>query len=302
MDLGLPTFGLIEPLTIGGYKAAVGLSLYTQAVADVRIVEAGLPWNDEVMEMLDNPVLYRVAAQVSLATALSVEIPVNQSFLKAANLGLGVRLIRRGTFTDIDDPFTIVDILDTDEFKERYFNLGEGDDFGEFARDNLDSKSGYSVDLGTLLFPIDGLRVGIAWRNAFSNMTVEYQDAAGNEVKDDREFPDNFVVAVAAKPLELLGQESTAVDLTLAVSRDNPNGDDRLGEFELDKFTDHIHLGAEAIFWPKGLFSLGLRVGDNQGFATFGATLRLFKFLNLNLARYGDLKTDWWLGSMEISF
>ena len=208
LDLGLPTFDLIEPLTIGGYKAAVGLSLYTQAVADVRIVEAGLPWNDEVMEMLDNPVLYRVAAQVSLATALSVEIPVNQSFLKAANLGLGVRLIRRGTFTDIDDPFTIVDILDTDEFKERYFNLGEGDDFGEFARDNLDSKSGYSVDLGTLLFPIDGLRVGIAWRNAFSNMTVGYQDAAGNEVKDDREFPDNFVVAVAAKPLELLGQES----------------------------------------------------------------------------------------------
>ena len=90
--------------------------------------------------------------------------------------------------------------------------------------------------------------------------------------------------------------------MTVAASVDDPTGDDRLGKFELDSLADHIHLGIEAILWPKGLFSLGLRAGDNQGFATYGATLRLFKFLNFDVARYGDLETDWWVGSMEITF
>ena len=301
LDLGLPSFGLIEPLTISGYKAAVGISFYTQAFVNARIVEAGLPWADKVMEMLDNPIIYRVTIQGSLATALSVEIPVDRPFLKAANLGLGFRLIRRGTFTDSDNPFTIQDILNPDEFKRDYFDLGDDDDFGDFARKNVDSKTGYSVDIGTLLFPVEGLRVGLAWRNIFSNINVEY-NVGENEIKEERGFPSNFVVSVAAKPLELLEQTTELIDLTVAASLDSPNGDDRLGDFEFDSYRDHIHLGAEVILAPRGAASLAVRAGNNQGFTTYGATLRLFKFLNFNVGRYGNLEADWWFASTEISF
>ena len=121
-------------------------------------------------------------------------------------------------------------------------------------------------------------------------------------IVSSREFPRNFVVSVAAKPLELMGHSNSAVDLTVAASLDDPNGDDRLGEFEIDSFSDRIHLGAEVILWPQGLLSIGLRAGNNQGFATYGATLRLLKILNLHIARYADLETDWRVGPLEISF
>ena len=302
LDLGLPSFGLIEPLTIAGNRASLALSAYTQSVANVRIDEQGLPWEDEVIAMLDNPVIYQVAGQLTLATALAVQVPINAPFLKSANVGAGLRFIRRSTFTDADNPFAIEDVLNPDEFKETYFNLEEGDSFVDFARDNFDTQTGYSFDLGTLLTPVDGLRVGLAWRNLTSRLKVESTDSAGETTKVNRHFPRNFTVAVAAKPFELLKTENQLLDVTVAASLDNPNGDNRLGEFELDKYTDHIHLGAEAIFWPKRWLSLGVRAGDNQGFATFGATLRLLKFLNLDVARYGDLESNWWVGSLEISF
>jgi hypothetical protein len=276
--------------------------MYTQSVSNVRIDEQGLPWEDEVIAMLDNPVIYQVAGQLTLATALAVQVPINALFLKSANVGAGLRFIRRSTFTDEDNPFAIEDVLNPDEFKETYFNLEEGDSFVDFARDNFDTQTGYSFDLGTLLTPVDGLRVGLAWRNLTSRLKVESTDSAGETTKVNRHFPRNFTVAVAAKPFELLKTENQLLDVTVAASLDNPNGDNRLGKFELDEYTDHIHLGAEAIFWPKGWLSLGVRAGDNQGFATFGATLRLLKFLNLDVARYGDLESDWWVGSLEISF
>ncbi|MBI1927814.1 hypothetical protein HYR99_26695 [Candidatus Poribacteria bacterium] len=302
LDLGLPSFGLAEPFTIGGYKASLALSLYTQSVTNVRIVEQGLPWADKVIGMLDNPVIYRVSLQGTLATALAVQIPINSPWFKTANVGAGLRFIRRGTFTDADNPFAIKDVLDPDRFKQDYFDLEEDEGFAKFARENLDSQTGYSFDLGTLLTPMDGLRVGLVWRNLASNIKTKNTNSAIETITVNRHFPRNFTTAVAAKPFELLGAKNPLLDVTVAASLDNPNGDDRLGEFELDTFTDHIHLGAEAIFWPKGWLSLGVRIGDNQGFATLGARLRLLKFLNLDVARYGNLEADWWVGSLEISF
>jgi hypothetical protein len=144
--------------------------------------------------------------------------------------------------------------------------------------------------------------VGLVWRNLASNIKTKNTSSAVETITVNRHFPRNFITAVAAKPFELLGAENPLLDVTVAASLDNPNGDDRLGEFELDTFTDHLHLGAEAIFWPKGWLSLGVRIGDNQGFATYGARLRLLKFLNLDVARYGNLEADWWVSSLEISF
>ena len=301
LDLGLPSLGLIQPLRIVDHKAAVAISFYNHVFANARIVETGLSWADPVMAMLDNPILYRVTAQSALATALSVEVPIAYPYLKAANLGLGFRVIRRGTFTDVNNPFAIEDILDPDRFKQNYFDIKDDDSLGELVRKNIDAKTGYSTDLGTLLFPVDGLRVGLAWRNILSNINVEYS-VAENLITENRKFPSNLVVSVAVQPLTLLAKPSELLDLTIAASLDNPNGDDRLGELELNSYRDSIHLGAEIILTPRKWLSLAVRTGNNQGFLTFGATLRLFRFLDFNFGRYGNLEADWWFGSTEISF
>ena len=301
VDLALPSIGLIKPLTIADHKAAVAISFYNHFVANTRIVETGLSWTDPVMQMLDNPILYRVTAQSALATVLSVEIPVGLPYLKAANVGWGFRLIRRGTFTNVNNPFAIQDILDTDQFKQNYLDLQDDDSFGELVRKNIDLKTGYSADLGTLFFPVDGLRVALAWRNALSNINVEY-NVAENLITEDRRFPSNLVVSVAAQPLTLLAKTSELIDLTLAASFDKPNGDDRLGDLKLNSYRDSIHLGAEIILTPKRWLSLAVRTGNNQGFLTFGTTLRLFRFLYFNCGRYGNLEADWWFASTEISF
>ena len=305
LDIGLPSLGLIKPLTLADHKVAVAISFYNHVIANARIAEAGLSWADPVMVMLDNPILYRAAAQSTLATALSVEIPVAHPYLKAANVGLGFRLMRRLTVTNVNNPFTIEDILDPDQFErdyldlENYLDLEDDDGLEEILQKNL--KTGYSADLGSLFFPVDGLRVGLVWRNILSNINVEYS-VAENLITENRGFPSNLVVSVAAQPLTFLAQPMEWLDLTIAASLDNPNGDDRLGDLKLNSYRDYIHLGAEIILAPSRWVSLALRTGNNQGFITYGATLRLFGFLDVNAGRYGNLEADWWFGSTEISF
>ena len=109
-------------------------------------------------------------------------------------------------------------------------------------------------------------------------------------------------MAVAAKPFSLLNINNSLLDLTLAASWDDPNGDDNLGDFALDQYTDHIHLGAEVRLLPGQLVEVALRAGNNQGFPTVGTGIRILKLLNLDVAWYGDLEADWLIGSMEVSF
>ena len=286
--LDLPAFGLVLPMA--DRKLALGVSFIpmTQTNTSFRIVKRGLPWPDPVMEMFDNQVIYRVAFQGSLATAISYNHDLNASFLKSIKIGAGLRLIRRSIFTDEDNPFMIADVLNPDEFKKNYFNVGD-EGFSGYARDNFETSTGYSVDLGSLLTPMDGLNLGLTFRNLVSGIS-------------DQSFPPNFTMAVAAKPFSLLNVDNNLLDLTLAASWDDPNGDDNLGGFALDQYTDHIHLGAEVRLLPGQLVEVALRAGNNQGFPTVGTGLRIFKFLNLDVAWYGDLEADWLVGSMEVSF
>ncbi|HIN29084.1 TPA: hypothetical protein EYM82_09355 [Candidatus Poribacteria bacterium] len=286
--LDLPAFGLVLPMA--DRKLALGVSFIpmTQTNTSFRIVKRGLPWPDPVMEMFDNQVIYRVAFQGSLATAVSYNHDLNASFLKSIKIGAGLRLIRRSIFTDEDNPFMIADVLNPDEFKKNYFNVGD-EGFSGYARDNFETSTGYSVDLGSLLTPMDGLNLGLTFRNLVSGIS-------------DQSFPPNFTMAVAVKPFSLLNVDNNLLDLTLAASWDDPNGDDNLGGFALDQYTDHIHLGAEVRLLPGQLVEVALRAGNNQGFPTVGTGLRIFKFLNLDVAWYGDLEADWLVGSMEVSF
>ena len=173
-------------------------------------------------------------------------------------------------------------------FKKNYFNVGD-EGFSSYARDNFETSTGYSVDIGSLLTPMTGLNLGLACRNLISGIS-------------DQSFPTNVTVAIAAKPFKLLNVNNSLLDLTLAASWDDPNGDDNLGGFALDQYTDHIHLGIEARLLPGQLVEVALRAGNNQGFPTVGTGIRIFKLLNLDVAWYGDLEADWLIGSMEVSF
>ena len=288
LGLDLPAFGLVLPMA--NKKLALGISFIpmTQTNTSFRIVERGLPWPDPVMEMFDNQVIYRAAFQGSLTTAVSYNHDLNASFLKSVKIGAGLRLIRRSIFTDEDNPFMIADVLNPDEFKKNYFNLGD-EGFSSYARDNLETSTGYSVDLGSLLTLMDGLNLGLAFRNLMSGLS-------------DQSFPANLTIAVAAKPFSLLDINNSLLDLTLAASWDDPNGDDNLGDFALDQYTDHIHLGAEVRLLPGQLVEVALRAGNNQGFPTVGTGIRILKLLNLDVAWYGNLEADWLIGSMEVSF
>ncbi|MFQ6041040.1 MAG: hypothetical protein ACE5PV_09300 [Candidatus Poribacteria bacterium] len=293
--IGLPSAGLVVPFHVGEYKIAVGGMFYTQNLNSIRVLRQGLPWEDAVKELLDDAVVYRVVLQWAFALAGAVEIPLNQApIIDKAYFGASFRYINRQIFTDADDPFRMEDVLNPDEFKEKYFNVEDGD-FAKFARDNFKSQTGYAVDIGTILSPIEGINVGLSLRNFINNLRLE-------DANENRNFPRSATFAVAAKPFKLLRLENPALDLTFAAAWNNSNGDDRLGEFKNDSFTDNIHFGAEVILLPKGWISIALRAGNNQGYPTVGASLKLLKILNFDLLRYGDLEADWYAASLGIAF
>ena len=107
---------------------------------------------------------------------------------------------------------------------------------------------------------------------------------------------------MAVRPLNLLKKTNTLLDMTLAATYDNPNGDDALGGYVLDQLSDNLHLGAEVRLLPDQFIEVGLRVGNNQGFLTMGGDLRLLKFIHLEVARYSDLQSDWWIGAASLDF
>ena len=90
--------------------------------------------------------------------------------------------------------------------------------------------------------------------------------------------------------------------MTLAATYDDPNGDDALGGYALDQLSDNLHLGAEVRLLPDQFIEAGLRVGNNQGFLTMGGDLRLLKFIHLEIARYSNLQSDWWIGAASLDF
>ncbi|HIE26773.1 TPA: hypothetical protein EYP66_05765 [Candidatus Poribacteria bacterium] len=291
----LPSIGLVVPFHVSEYKAAVGSMFYTQNLNSIRVLRQGLPWKDAVKELLDDAVVYRVAFQWAFTLAGAVEIPLNQApLLDKAYVGASFRYINRQIFTDADDPFRIEDVLNPDSFKEKYFDI-EDDDFAQFASDNFKSQTGYTIDIGTILSPIEGVDVGLSLRNLINSLSIE-------EADESRGFPRNITLAVATKPFKLLNMENSMLDLTLVAAWNDPNGDDGLGEFKNDSFTDNIHLGAELVLLPKGWISVALRTGNNQGFLTFGVSLKLLKILDLNVLRYGDLEADWYVASLGIVF
>jgi hypothetical protein len=245
--------------------------------------------------MLDNAIIYRISFQWAIEGSGAIEIPINMSpILDKAYIGFNFRRINRWIFTDEAQPFTVEETLNSDDFTNRYFNYEEGDSALDIASKNFKKGSGYSADLGAIASPFDGLKVALVMRNMISKVNIE-------DESEDKVFPRNLVLSAAAKPLKILRIQPSTLDFTVAASLDNPNGDDRLGDFSIDKNRERIHLGVETILWPNNAISIATRIGNNQGFLTIGAALKLGA-LYLEMARYGDLQADWYVGSINLSF
>jgi len=310
----IPTISLIIPYKIGDkINLSLGGAVYSHGAISTYIERRGLSWDDPIKDMLDNALVYDVVWQLNMEGAASLKISINQPFLKTACVGFGYKKINRRVFSDIDDPFTVADVLNPngedgikgtdDDFSKRYFDF-EGKTPLEFVRDNFESQSGYTTDLGLLVIPLDGLKLALSIRGLASNLSLENGE--------DKSFPKNVVYSASIKPFVLansigLLEKSSWFDFTLAASIDRPDGDDLLRKFAEKVYTekalkhDNIHLGTEFVIWPDRPISLSLWAGNNQGYATFGTRLKLAA-LYFNLAKYSDLKADWYVGSVEMAF
>lgn len=303
--LDLPSMGLAFPLRVSGYKIVLGGTIYTQSVASLRIERRGLLWSDAIIEMLDNAIIYRVSFQWAVAGAGAIEIPVGLSpILDKAYVGMALRRINRWLFTNEEMPLTVVDAFNykgpdgiegtSDDFINRYFSYDENDSFLDIARKNFKKQTGYGADLGVIASPFDGLKVALVMRNLVSTVNIEDEE-------ESKSFPRNVVLSVAAKPLKILEMQPSILDLTVAANLDRLNGDERFTKFSIGKNRERIHLGIEAILWPNNKFSLSGRMGNNQGFLTLGAALRIGP-LHLEFAKYGDLQADWYVASINLLF
>jgi hypothetical protein len=302
----LPSIGLAVPFRIAEkYKLTVGGSVYTQSLISLCVEPRGLIWADPIKDMLDDAIVYNFAAQWAWEIASAVEFPVNKPpILSKVYTGVALRRINRWVFTDEDDPFTVDDLMNLDgpdgiegtddDFAKRYFDI-ENFDF-DYFRDNSEQRKGYSIDLGTILVPVDGLKCAFVIRNLVSSISLEEENSP-----HDRYFPRNMVLSAAVKPLTFLSNPVSLLDLTLAASLDRRNSDDRMLDFSVNKYTDRIHLGTEITIFPNRDISFSGRIGNNQGFLTFGASLKLSK-LHLDFVRYGDLEADWYVGYINFRF
>jgi len=304
----LPSVGLAVPFRIAEkYRLIVGGSVYTQSLISLRVQQRGLIWADPIKDMLDDAIVYNISAQWAWQIASAVEIQVDRPpILSKVYTGIALRRINRWVFTDEDDPFTVDDLMNLDgpdgikgtddDFEKRYFDIKHFD--LDSLRDSFEERKGYSIDLGTILLPVDGLKFAFVIRNLASSISLG---------EGDRNFPRNVILSAAVKPLTLLagaGLEpvsTSLLDLTLAASLDKRNSDDRMSDFSINKYTDRIHLGTEVTLFPDKNVSFSGRIGNNQGFLTLGTSLKISN-LHLDFVRYGDLEADWYVGYINLRF
>ena len=89
--------------------------------------------------------------------------------------------------------------------------------------------------------------------------------------------------------------------MTVAGSLSAAGGDDALDRYTRDKLYDNLHLGAEATFLPGSPINFSVRVGNNHGYPTVGAEVKLL-VARIGVAYYGDPEADWYTGGMSLNF
>jgi hypothetical protein len=275
---------LVIPLSLGAHRLALGGSIYGFLGGEWWMERRGLPWDDPIKEMLDDAVIYRVFGDGLVIGTLGGAIGLAKGVKLA--LGSNYKLLRRWIFSDVEDPFTVEDVMNPkgpdgiegteDDFSRRFFD--PNDPLAKVQR-----WTGFGLDLGALLSIRDGsIQAGVTLRDLVSSMR-----SGSSEGKIDP----NLAVGASFSPFR-----TKYMTLLMAFSLDDIGGSVRGGGI-LDK----LHLGAELSLHSNRLISLSARVGNNQGFLTYGFGLRL-AILSIGYARYGDEVADWHFVSASIGF
>ncbi|MBT3270208.1 conjugal transfer protein TraF [Candidatus Poribacteria bacterium] len=291
-SVGLARVALPLP-EVAGFRLVGGASVSNQLVTGINLNRAGLPWGSVVLDVLDDEFTLDASLEVfTMQFAAAAEKDLSTPFVERVRAGANLRLVNRKIKRDF---FTLTDMLDPDRFKANHFDTttddGEIDSFGDIQDiidNNTESETGQGVDVGVQVDHTDYLSTALVVRSLFS------------DVGDDT-FPTTTTISAAAKPLTFLDKENSLVDLTVAAGFSDGAGDDAQEAFLNDSITDNIHLGAEALLFPNSPINLALRVGDNQGFSTWSAELKL-AVVRVGVGWYGDLETDYWAGGMSLVF
>lgn len=276
---------------VAGFRLVGAASVSNQLVTGINLDRAGLPWSSVVLDVLDDEFTLDASLEVfTMQFAVAAEKELATPFVERVRVGGGLRFVNRKIKRD---SFTLTDMLDPERFKADHFDTttddGSVDSFGDIQDiidNNTESETGQGVDVGVQVDHTDYLTTALVVRSLFS------------DIGDDT-FPTTTTISAAVKPLTFLDQENSLVDLVVAAGYSDGAGDDAQEAFLNDSVTDNIHLGVEAVLFPNSPLNLALRFGDNQGFSTWSAEVRL-AFFRAGVGWYGDLETDY--RTAELSF
>ncbi len=250
---------------------------------------------------IDNKVVYNATAdlvpQISKAYTIKELIPV-PNFLSEGdtadrdlNIGFNFKLLQRIRYSNEDNPFAFTDLISEEKRKAASADLPS--DFNK-----IPVGTGFGMDVGTIVKLNDYLNFGLNVQD-IGLSKIKYETGKDFTSKDE-EFPTNVRLGAALKPLRLMGYKKTkAIDMTLSADLDNLNGKVR----DNKDFVDKTHVGFETKFslW-RDFLGLGLRVGANQGFPSYGITVNGLWFFSLQASMYGTDVTDYVNASASVVF
>ncbi|MBI4652198.1 hypothetical protein HY745_13185 [Candidatus Desantisbacteria bacterium] len=254
----------------------------------------------QAFSWIDNKVIYTASVDVvpTISKAFTIKeiIPVPK-FLSEGdmtdrdlNWGVNLKYLLRAKYSDEKDPLAFTDLGNEAALKQK---SGIPKDMND-----LPIGKGIGADIGTIIKLNDYLNMGLNVQD-IGVTKIEY-DKDKTYTTIDEEFPTNLRIGAAFKPLKFMGYKNTkAMDMTLAADLDNLNGSAR----DNTDFADKTHLGFETKFslW-RDFLGLGLRVGENQGFPTYGVTLNGLWFFSLQASMYGTDFADYYTLSGGLVF
>ncbi|MBI5207141.1 MAG: hypothetical protein HY934_05045 [Candidatus Firestonebacteria bacterium] len=282
-----------------------GMGVYINALTRAYIVKSAMSQTKffGAYSIIDDKIAYNITADISpvVTQAFTIKelIPVPEFISdgdntdRDLNLGINMKYLYRGKFNNENDPLTILDIASSASNNKKLVPT---------STDEIPIGTGIGMDLGTIIKVNDYLNLGLNIQDIGVTKITYKTKTKGNTTYDtnDEDFPTNLRIGTALKPLKLMGmKDSKAMDMTLAFDLDNLNG----GARDNTDFADKTHIGLETKFtlW-RDFLGLGFRVGENQGFPTYGLTVNGLWFFSAQYIMYGTDVTDYHTASVGVVF
>ena len=209
----------------------------------------------------------------------NVEIPVGVAFkvFDRVNLGASVRGIASYKANSTLHYVELSDLADDSLSDEQKMSIM-----------NVEEAVGYGVNLGAVV-ELGGLNAAVSIRDPFSKVqTSKYVKNDSNEYElqdvDNKSLPTNLSLGLSNRPY-IDGKQRKffwAVEVENLLNKDL-NGDG----YDDKNFYKKIHAGTEYYLLDSSWLDLKLRAGINQGYLTYGASVKLF-VVELEYANYTE--------------